>query len=97
MDQLITTGITPSGSYQQVHLSFRAPFGMEYLYLAEWIHAQHGLFARSQRERSSGGDAGAIRCARSGEIVGWREFLPGGAAGRIQLIPTPNPGKWVPR
>jgi hypothetical protein len=101
MDQLIASGVTPPGSYQQVNLSFRAPFGMEYLFLAEGIHPQHWLFPRAQRERSggpgAGGDLRAIRSARNGEIVGWREFLVGGAAGRIHLIPTPNPGKWVPR
>jgi hypothetical protein len=101
MDQLITTGVTPPGSYQQVNLSFRAPFGMEYLFLAEGIHPQHWLVPRAQRERSggpgAGGDLRAIRSARNGEVVGWREFLEGGAAGRIHLIPTPNPGKWVPK
>jgi hypothetical protein len=99
MDQLITTGTIPPGAYQQVNLSFRPPYGMEYLYIAEWIHAQHWLFTRARQERSGGGggDARAIRSARNGEIVGWREFLAGGAAGRIHLIPTPNPGKWVPR
>lgn len=91
MDQLIANGRAPPDTYHQVGLPSRAPYGMEYLYFAEWIDPQHPLFHRAGPER---GDSRAIRSAKNGEIVGWQEFLSGNAD-QLHLIRTPNPGKWV--